>query len=46
MTIGIIFGGRLGYIVFYEPHVIWSKPLEILKTWQGGATVHARRRGT
>ena len=33
-TIGIILGGRLGYVLFYKPETLLS-PLEILKLWGG-----------
>ena len=38
-TIGVIFGGRLGYATFYEPH-LWAQPLELLKLWKGGMSFH------
>jgi phosphatidylglycerol:prolipoprotein diacylglycerol transferase len=40
VTIGIIVGGRLGYILFYMPEVIISDPMEILRTWNGGMSFH------
>ncbi len=40
VTLGIILGGRLGYILFYKPELIWTDPLEILKTWNGGMSFH------
>jgi phosphatidylglycerol:prolipoprotein diacylglycerol transferase len=40
VTIGIILGGRLGYVLFYQPHLIWESPGEILKIWQGGMSFH------
>ncbi len=40
VTIGIILGGRLGYVLFYQPHLIWENPGEILKIWQGGMSFH------
>lgn len=36
----IIIGGRLGYIVFYAPQLIWQDPLEIIKIWHGGMSFH------
>lgn len=38
-TLGIIVGGRLGYILFYRPDLLFS-PLEILKLWEGGMSFH------
>ncbi len=40
VTLGIIAGGRLGYIAFYTPEVIWTNPLEILQVWNGGMSFH------
>lgn len=40
VTLGIILGGRLGYILFYTPETIWTNPLEILQVWQGGMSFH------
>jgi phosphatidylglycerol---prolipoprotein diacylglyceryl transferase len=40
LIIGIIVGGRLGHVVFYDPDLIWTNPLEILKTWHGGMSFH------
>ena len=40
VTLGIILGGRLGYVLFYRPgHYLWN-PLEILAVWQGGMSFH------
>ncbi|WP_294265758.1 prolipoprotein diacylglyceryl transferase [uncultured Sphingomonas sp.] len=38
-TIGIIAGGRLGYITFYRPD-LFAKPLAILRLWDGGMSFH------
>ncbi len=42
--IGILLGGRIGYIVFYtlpfEPEKIGSDPLFILRMWEGGMSFH------
>jgi phosphatidylglycerol:prolipoprotein diacylglycerol transferase len=40
ITLGIILGGRLGYILFYKPELIWTDPLEIFRTWNGGMSFH------
>lgn len=40
ITTGIIVGGRLGYVVFYEPALVWRAPLEILQVWHGGMSFH------
>lgn len=38
--IGIILGGRLGYVIFYNPLYYLSNPLEIVQTWDGGMSFH------
>lgn len=40
LTFGVIVGGRLGHVLFYTPSLIWTDPLEILKTWHGGMSFH------
>jgi phosphatidylglycerol:prolipoprotein diacylglycerol transferase len=40
VTLGIILGGRLGYVLFYRPGHYLSNPLEILAVWQGGMSFH------
>lgn len=44
-TIGIIAGGRLGYVFFYRPDLL-STPSEILKLWEGGMSLHGGALGT
>lgn len=38
--IGIVVGGRLGYVLFYSPSMIWTTPLEVFQTWRGGMSFH------
>ena len=38
-TLGIIVGGRLGYVLFYNPE-IFAHPLDVFKLWQGGMSLH------
>jgi phosphatidylglycerol:prolipoprotein diacylglycerol transferase len=38
--LGVIFGGRLGYILFYQTDMIWLNPLEIPAVWNGGMSFH------
>ncbi len=38
-TLGIILGGRLGYVLFYRPDMI-ADPLSIFKLWEGGMSFH------
>ncbi|MDH4385280.1 MAG: prolipoprotein diacylglyceryl transferase [Caulobacter sp.] len=40
VTLGVILGGRLGYVAFYQPHMIWEAPGQILQIWQGGMSFH------
>ena len=40
VTLGIILGGRLGYVLFYRPGHYLFHPLEILEVWQGGMSFH------
>ncbi len=38
-TLGIILGGRLGYVFFYKPEIL-KTPIEILQVWNGGMSLH------
>ena len=38
--IGIIFGGRLGYVIFYDFIFFVNNPIEIIKIWNGGMSFH------
>ncbi len=40
MVIGIIVGGRLGFVLFYQPGYYLSHPLDIVKVWTGGMSFH------
>ena len=39
-AIGVILGGRLGYVLFYKPGFYIENPLAILTVWQGGMSFH------
>jgi len=39
-VLGVIVGGRLGYVLFYKPGYYFAHPLEILYVWQGGMSFH------
>ncbi|MBU0753483.1 MAG: prolipoprotein diacylglyceryl transferase [Gammaproteobacteria bacterium] len=39
-VIGVIVGGRLGQVLFYEPTYYLAHPLEILAVWKGGMSFH------
>lgn len=40
VIIGIIIGGRLGHVLFYDPVKYFSDPIQILKTYEGGMSFH------
>lgn len=39
-TLGVILGGRLGYVIFYKPLYYLQNPSEILMVWEGGMAFH------
>ncbi|MGB0584897.1 MAG: prolipoprotein diacylglyceryl transferase [Candidatus Puniceispirillaceae bacterium] len=39
-VLGIIIGGRLGFVLFYNAEYYLSAPLEIFKVWNGGMSFH------
>jgi phosphatidylglycerol:prolipoprotein diacylglycerol transferase len=39
-VLGVILGGRLGYVLFYKPLYYLGNPLEILQVWKGGMAFH------
>jgi phosphatidylglycerol:prolipoprotein diacylglycerol transferase len=45
-TLGIIFGGRLGYALFYEPGHFLDDPAGFFRLWQGGMSFHGGLVGT
>lgn len=40
MTVGVVVGGRLGFVFLYEPQYYLANPLEIPAVWQGGMAFH------
>lgn len=40
VTLGIILGGRIGYVLFYNPAYFAAHPLEIFQLWNGGMSFH------
>ncbi len=38
--VGIIVGGRLGYVLLYSPGMFVNAPLDVFKVWQGGMAFH------
>jgi phosphatidylglycerol:prolipoprotein diacylglycerol transferase len=45
-ALGIILGGRIGYVLFYNLGQYLSHPIEILKLWDGGMSFHGGVIGT
>jgi phosphatidylglycerol---prolipoprotein diacylglyceryl transferase len=39
-TLGVVLGGRLGYVLFYKPLQYLEAPLDIFKVWDGGMSFH------
>lgn len=39
-VLGAIIGGRLGYVLFYDPAYFAANPMDIFKTWLGGMSFH------
>jgi len=40
MTLGVVLGGRLGYVILYEPETYLASPLDIFAVWKGGMSFH------
>lgn len=40
VTLGIILGGRIGYVLFYQLGWYLSHPLDVLEVWRGGMSFH------
>jgi len=38
-TLGVILGGRLGYVFFYQPSIL-ANPIDVFKVWNGGMSLH------
>lgn len=38
-TLGVILGGRIGYVLFYQPEMLLA-PIQVLKLWDGGMSFH------
>lgn len=39
-TLGVVLGGRIGYVLFYKPIYFLTDPIQILKVWEGGMSFH------
>ncbi len=40
IIIGVVLGGRLGFVLFYQPGYYFENPGEIYRVWQGGMSFH------
>ncbi|MBW6506414.1 MAG: prolipoprotein diacylglyceryl transferase [Rhodobacteraceae bacterium] len=40
IVLGVVIGGRLGFVLFYQPGYYLAHPFDILKVWQGGMSFH------
>lgn len=40
IILGVLLGGRLGYVLFYQPGVYLNDPLSIIAIWEGGMAFH------
>lgn len=40
ITLGVVLGGRLGYVLLYEPGTYLASPLDVLAVWKGGMSFH------
>jgi phosphatidylglycerol:prolipoprotein diacylglycerol transferase len=40
VILGVVLGGRLGFVLFYQPGYYLSNPADILKVWEGGMSFH------
>jgi phosphatidylglycerol---prolipoprotein diacylglyceryl transferase len=39
-TLGVVLGGRLGYVLFYQPGYFLARPWEVFAVWEGGMSFH------
>jgi phosphatidylglycerol:prolipoprotein diacylglycerol transferase len=40
IVLGVIGGGRIGYVLFYQPREFLANPVDIIKIWEGGLSFH------
>jgi phosphatidylglycerol:prolipoprotein diacylglycerol transferase len=43
--LGVILGGRIGYVLFYQPQLYLENPLELFMLWHGGMSFHGGAAG-
>jgi len=46
ITLGVVVGGRLGYVLFYNPVYFFDNPSQIVATWNGGMSFHGGMLGS
>lgn len=46
MTVGVVVGGRLGFVLLYEPGYYLQHPLEVFHVWRGGMAFHGALLGS
>ena len=46
LILGVVLGGRLGYVLFYNPVEYFHHPFEIIAVWHGGMSFHGGLIGT
>lgn len=46
ITLGVVVGGRLGYVLFYNPVFFFHNPGQIIATWNGGMSFHGGMLGS
>ena len=39
-VVGVILGGRIGYVIFYQANLFLSNPFYLLEIWNGGMSFH------
>ena len=44
-VLGVILGGRIGYVLFYQPSLYAANPFDALKVWEGGMAFHGGAMG-
>lgn len=40
VVVGVILGGRVGYVLFYQPGFFLQNPAQVLRVWEGGMSFH------
>ncbi|HLQ86055.1 MAG TPA: prolipoprotein diacylglyceryl transferase [Salinisphaeraceae bacterium] len=40
VVLGVVIGGRVGYMLFYQPAMLVAQPLQLFYIWQGGMSFH------